>query len=196
MVTPDDDAPPLTDARLVHLAAQVLALVTQTRSLQADEHAAAGAPLERRAIAALVTGRASLAEAERVPLFAITGAPRLLAWTCALRASRTLGASSLRQRRRGAWRVVRGLVVEAPLRGLPGEAAVDLRSEAGFELDRAEEEATRPHAGAVAELAGSIDVRARAVGELLIPVLAAVQRGEPLLETGERLRMALRVWEG
>lgn len=183
----------MTDLRLIHLAAQVLALVTAARSLQADEHAEQGAPLERRAIAALVTGRASLIEAERVPLFAITGVPRLLAWTCALRASRVLGAAGLRRRRRGAWRIVRGLVEVAPLPGLEVEQAADLRFEAAGELELAAEE--RPRAGAVAELAGSIDVRARAVGELLVPVLAAVQRGEPMLETGERLRTALRVWE-
>jgi hypothetical protein len=54
----------------------------------------------------------------------------------------------------------------------------------------------RANGRAVAELAGSIDVRARAVGELLVPVLAAIGEGAPLLETGERLRAALRAWEG
>ena len=76
----------------------------------------------------------------------------------------------------------------APLAGLPAAVALDLRGEALQELQACRE--VRANGRAVAELAGSIDVRARAVGELLVPVLAAIGEGAPLLETGERLRAA------
>lgn len=187
-------APAVQEADLVHLAASILALVTETRGMLAGEQEDRAAHGERRAIAAVTTGRVTLEEAATLPLYAITGAPRLLAWTAALRALHKLDAPSLRRRRRGAWRLVRGLIEVAPLRHLPAEDADDLRCAACAEVDICE--AVRPSAGSVAELAGSIDVRARAVGELLVPVLAAVQRGAPMLETGERLRRALAAWEG
>lgn len=68
----------VTPATLLHAAAELLAIVQQTRGMLADERAEAEAPRERAAIAAVATGRVDLATAYRVPLFALTGAPRLL----------------------------------------------------------------------------------------------------------------------
>ena len=184
----------MTPATLLHAAAGMLAIAQQTRGMLADERAEQEAPRERAAIAAVALGRVDLATAYRVPLFALTGAPRLLLWTAASRSLRVRGQAWLRRSALRSWGEVWDAVEAAPLAGLPAAVALDLRGEALQELQACRE--VRANGRAVAELAGSIDVRARAVGELLVPVLAAIQRGEPLLETGDRLRMALRVWEG
>lgn len=184
----------VTPATLLHAAAGMLAIVQQTRGMLADERAEAEAPRERAAIAAVALGRVDLATAYRVPLFALTGAPRLLLWTAASKALRVRGQAWLRRSALRSWGEVWDAVEAAPLAGLPAAVALDLRGEALQELQACRE--VRANGRAVAELAGSIDVRARAVGELLVPVLAAIGEGAPLLETGERLRAALRAWEG
>ena len=179
---------------LLQAAAELLAIVQQTRAMLADERAEAESHRERAAIAAVTTGRVDLATAYRVPLFALTGAPRLLLWTAASRSLRVRGQAWLRRSALRSWGEVWDAVEAAPLSGLPAAVALDLRGEALQELEACRE--ARANGRAVAELAGSIDVRARAVGELLVPVLAAIGEGAPLLETGERLRAALRAWEG
>lgn len=174
-------------------AAYLLKVADDTDRMLRAENEDRGADRERKAIAAVALGRCPHEVAARVPLEAITGGPRLLAWTCALRALRGLGEKGLRRRGRGAWRLTRGLVVEAPIAG-DVWGLFELQEDALRELDRSEE--LGGSRGDVEALGTLIDVRARLVESELVDVLGAIGRGAPLLETGERLRRALRAWEG
>lgn len=179
---------PCSTDDLRHAAAYLLKIADDTDRMLRGENEERGADRERRAIAAVALGRCPHEVAARVPLEAITGGPRLLAWTCALRALRVLGRKS----RFWSARWCLGVAPTHEL-GLEREDELDLVFEAGRELDRAED--LGGSRGDVEALGTLIDVRARLVESELVDVLGAIGRGAPLLETGERLRRALRAWE-
>ena len=143
-----------------------------------------GAPLEREALAWLVRHPEDASEGEG-ELF--TGSARLL---IALAIKRSAG--------RG-WPAIEEAAAQAlerePLIYLPGEARRGLVDELVLELDACRA-IRRPSKRAVERLASGVDVRARRVEAALVPVLEAIAAGDPLLDTGERLRRALAAWEG
>jgi len=81
----------------------------------------------------------------------------------------------------------------APL-DLPRDALIGIVEEAADELDQAA--SIRPRRQAVVELLRGVDARSRRCRAELLPVLEALETGAPELDTGERLRRALKAWEG
>lgn len=180
-------APPVAVDDLLHAAAALLVHVQRTRTLQRQEADERDAPAQRAALSAVCAGLVPLDELQAVPPDAITTAGRLLAWTCALRTVRILGAKT---RPHAVWR---SLGAVPPL-GLTRDAEIGLLEEAADELRQAAE--VRPRRQVVQELVRGIDARSRRCRAELLPVLEALEVGAPELDTGERLRRALAAWEG
>ena len=187
MVTPDLlRGPPVTIPDLLRSAAVLLAAAHRARTGAREEQDERDAPAQRAALSAACHGLVPWSELQAVPPDAITTAGRLLAWCAAVRTVRILGE---RTRPAAVWRSIGS----APLQ-LPRDADIGLREEAADELHRALQ--VRARRQAVVELLRGVDARTRRTRAELLPVLEALEVGAPLLETGERLRAALRAWEG
>lgn len=144
------------------------------------------ADIQREVIALAARGLAPLARLDVLGDDAFTGAPRLLAWWCARRALRASG-------RRSTFAGARYALVTAPRLELPREVHEELHRETGEELDDAEAIA-RPSVEAIGRLLAH--QRAQRARAWIAPVLEAMDRGVPAVDTGARLREAADMFEG
>ncbi len=174
---------PVGPSELITAAAYLLCLAGRTRAMLRQEAEDRGAPLEREALAWLARHPEDAPEGAG-EIF--TGAARLL-----------LAVAIKRSAGRG-WPAIEEAAAQSlerePLIDLPSEARRVLVDELAVELDACQA-IRRPSKRAVERLASGVDVRARRVEAALVPVLEAIVQGDPLLDTGERLRAALAAWE-
>lgn len=207
----------MNERTLIEAAAGILALATMARAGSRDIFEDASVELQRAAIGAAARGLVAPARVETVPQDAFTGAPRLLAWSCAFQAVRSFGRGTRPF-------LVRMVLARAPLldvprpvitksdvaafreahgveatgewllslgHGEPGSMAW-LHRETEGELDAAEALDVGPDA--VTRLLA--DCRIRRTQEWLSPVVAALDRGEPMVDTAQRLREAADIFDG
>ena len=182
---------PVGPSELHAAAAYLLVLAGRTRAMLRQEVEDRGASLEREALAWLARHPEDAPEDDgEEQLF--TGDARLLI---------ALAIQHGRRRGRKGWDAVADLAEGAALHMLDGLVGprpawwLTLSDELVLELDACRA-IRRPSKRAVERLVSGVDVRARRVEAALVPVLEAIAGGEPLLDTGERLRAALRALEG
>ena len=175
----------LTERRLIHAAARILAIVSTVRAQRLGHAEDRGAKAERSVIAAAARGMLTREDLQSVPFAAITGAGRFLAWRSAALACRRFA-------RRATFRDARRYLGCAPL-DLPRAVEIQLVEDAAEELDACEAVACSRRS--VHALLEGPDARARRTLAALLPVLEALDRGEAPRDTGARLRAAAEGWK-
>ena len=174
----------LTERRLIHAAARILAIVSTVRQQRLSREGEQRVKAERAVIAAAARGMLTREDLQLVPPAAITGAGRFLAWRSAALACRRFA-------RRTTFRDARRYLGCVPL-DLPRETELQVVEEAAEELSACEAVACSRRS--VPALLSGPDARARRTLAALVPVLEALDRGEPLRDTGARLRAAAEGW--
>lgn len=177
----------LTEAELFGLAGWALAQITIWRAAERSGYEAEGVALQREVIAIAALGTLPLGRLDTIEDDAFTDG-RELAWICARLSLR-------RFKQRSTFALARQYLatVPDPPDDYPRDVWIATVQEAADELNAAED-IERPNVAAIGRLlAHQRALRARA---WLGPVLEAMDRGEPMVDTAARIRTGADIFEG